>query len=278
MVPVSVWIVFMGIRGQSLLRSFSDKFHLGLSPALLHDAVNLVTPHGFYTTEHCILTRQSPSPPPSFMTALVYLPCPGPVCKAYAHEMCLWRRVRALAFASCGAWLLTGTLSSDPLFLGSIWANERIPAVSTQFLWHVCATTHTHPSRYFWIPSHYPASSRATWRNLASLDFGCCMMGQQQGLENIGSQAIMWEQLMFSNHGLDVEGNISCTGKPTSDENGGVFNWIYQNDILLPKTTRYNVGPTAAPGIVFWQMSSNFLLAAKKNWVSWSYTIINKIS
>ena len=49
------------------------------------------------------------------------------MCKALGHEMCLRRRVRALAFASCRAWppALTGALSSDLLFRVSIKTNER---------------------------------------------------------------------------------------------------------------------------------------------------------
>ena len=49
------------------------------------------------------------------MTALVYLPCQS--AKVHVHGMCLRRRVRALAFASCGAWLLTCVLSSDSLYI-----------------------------------------------------------------------------------------------------------------------------------------------------------------
>jgi hypothetical protein len=66
---VSLWIVFMGMRGQASLALFSDKFHLHLSPAwccelgrawLLHrGALNLDQPVAFTSTfaHDCLCAR-----------------------------------------------------------------------------------------------------------------------------------------------------------------------------------------------------------------------------
>ncbi len=60
-----------------------------------------------------------------------------------------------------------------------------------------------------------------------------------KGCENIGSQAIMLEQLIFGIHKMEVETPFSCIGLSTSDEKWGIINeWIYQIDMLLPKTCR----------------------------------------
>ncbi len=45
------------------------------------------------------------------------------------------------------------------------------------------------------------------------------MTGKHPALKNIGAQAIMQEQLIFSNHEMEVETPVSSTGQSTSDEN-----------------------------------------------------------
>ncbi len=151
MVPFRVWIVFMGMTGQSSLRSISDKFHLRLSAAWCCELGRAWILHRW--TLHL-------DQPVAFTSAFAH-DClcvfAMPVCIANAHEMCLRQRVRTLAFASCGAWLLKGALISDPLFLVSIWARERMPVVSNRVLRRVCATAHTLQSRSTcWI--HFQAS------------------------------------------------------------------------------------------------------------------------
>ena len=110
---MSVWMALMGkssVNAKLLWEIPPPPF----SCLALWSCVNLVA-RGFYSAE------------PSHMTALVYLPCQS--AKVHVHGMCLRRRVRALAFASCGAWLLTCVLSSDSLCLynGSpCWASDPL--------------------------------------------------------------------------------------------------------------------------------------------------------
>jgi hypothetical protein len=64
-----------------------------------------------------------------------------------------------------------------------------------------------------------------------------------QGWNNMGTQPIMPEQLIFRFHKMEVEMPVSCIGQSTSDEKWGTINdWIYQIDVLLPKTSRHHVG------------------------------------
>ncbi len=64
-----------------------------------------------------------------------------------------------------------------------------------------------------------------------------------QGWENIGSQAIMRVQMIFGIHKMEVETPFSCIDQSTSDKKWGIINdRINQIHMLLPKTSRHNVG------------------------------------
>ncbi len=57
------------------------------------------------------------------------------------------------------------------------------------------------------------------------------------------SQAIMWEQLIFFMHKMEVKTPFSCIGQSTRHKKWClIHDWIYQIDMLLPKTSRHYVG------------------------------------
>jgi hypothetical protein len=155
------WIVFMGMRGQASLRSFSDIFHLRLSPArccelgrawtLHRGALHLDQPFAFTSAfahdclQVCVFAM--------------------PVCKGNAHEMCLWRRVRACVRE------LKGLTPDERPELGHFVSREYLSkltnasGVKSSFMACLCYSTHASITRHLLnSPSSFKTVPRGSTR------------------------------------------------------------------------------------------------------------------